>query len=75
MITKILRNASLFLIFIIPFIPLYVANSMFFPFITGKAFAFRILVEIIFALWLALMLYDKKYAPKFSWLSCAIPIL
>ncbi len=72
MITKMLRNISLALIFIIPFIPLYVANSMFFPFITGKAFAFRIIVEIIFALWIALMLYDKRYAPKFSWLSLAV---
>lgn len=43
----------------IPFIPLYVANSLFFPFITGKAFAFRIIVEIIFALWLVLVLREK----------------
>jgi hypothetical protein len=44
---------------IIPFIPLYVANPFFFPFITGKAFAFRIIVEIIFAVWLTLLLREK----------------
>ncbi len=74
MTTKILRNVSLALIFLIPFIPLYVNNSLFFPFITGKAFVFRIIVEIAFALWLLLLLRDKKYAPKFSWLSLAITI-
>lgn len=50
-------------IFIIPFIPLYVANGMFFPFITGKNFAFRIIVEVILALWAILILRDKEYAP------------
>lgn len=43
----------------IAFIPLYVANPLFFPFITGKAFAFRIIVEIVFALWLILLLREK----------------
>ena len=74
MITKILRNTSLGLIFLIPFIPLYVSNSLFFPFITGKAFAFRIIIEIAFALWLLLILRDKKYAPKFSWLSLGVTV-
>ncbi len=72
MTTKILKNASLAIIFIVPFIPLYVANNLFFPFITGKAFVFRIIVEIAFALWLLLLLRDKNYAPKFSWLFLAI---
>ena len=35
-----------------PFVPLIVANSLFFPYITGKAFAFRILIEVLFALYL-----------------------
>ncbi len=37
-------------LFTIPFLTLYVANDYFFPFITGKNFAFRILVETV--LWL-----------------------
>ena len=65
---KFLRYSAVGLILLATFIPLYVENRLFFPFITGKAFAFRILVEIIFALWLMLILRDKRYAPKFSWL-------
>jgi hypothetical protein len=33
-------------LFFIPFIAFIVPQAMFFPFITGKGFAFRILVEI-----------------------------
>ena len=48
--------------------PLLVADSMFFPYITGKNFAFRILVEIGLLSWLLLALYDKTYRPRFSWI-------
>lgn len=54
-------------LFVIPFIVLIIANSMFFPFITGKNFAFRIITEIVFASWVVLQLYDASYRPKFSW--------
>lgn len=54
-------------LFLIPFIPLYVANGMFFPFITGKGFAFRILVEIAVVAWGVLVLFDKTYRPRSSW--------
>ncbi len=73
-INTVARYVALALIFATPFISLYVDNRLFFPFITGKAFAFRILVELIFALWLVLMLFDKKYAPRFSKLSITISI-
>jgi len=55
-------------------IPFYVAGSMFFPYITGKNFAFRIIVEIIFALWVYLAFIDAKYRPKFSWISVSVAI-
>lgn len=55
-------------IFLVPFIPLIVLSSLFFPFITGKNFAFRILVELLFGGWLILILYNKSYRPRFSWL-------
>ncbi len=48
--------------------PLIVAPALFFPFITGKAFFFRIVVEILFGLWLVLIILDKNYRPKSSWL-------
>ncbi len=55
-------------IFFVPCIVLIISNSLFFPFITGKNFAFRIVVEIIFAAWIILALYDIQYRPKFSWI-------
>ena len=43
-------------IFLIPAVVLIISNSLFFPFITGKNFTFRIIVEIIFAAWIILAL-------------------
>lgn len=54
-------------VFAVPFIPLIISNSLFFPFITGKNFTFRIIVEVIFASWIILALYDSAYRPKWSW--------
>lgn len=47
---------------------------MYFPYITGRNFAFRILVELALALWLGLMTVDKSYRPKLTWISGAIII-
>jgi O-antigen ligase/thioredoxin-like negative regulator of GroEL len=55
-------------VFLIPFIPFIIAPSLLFPFITGKAFAFRIIVEVIFVAWLILALKDANYRPKPSWI-------
>ncbi len=52
----------------IPVIPFIISGSILFPFITGKNFLFRVLVEIVFALWLILIVRDSEYRPKFSWL-------
>lgn len=65
---QFLRLVVLAGIFIIPMLTLYVANSHFFPYITGKNFSFRIIVEIIFAAWLVLALLEPKYRPQWSWL-------
>ncbi|MEI6494759.1 MAG: O-antigen ligase family protein [bacterium] len=64
---KILRGLILVGLFLVPFIPLIVTSSMFFPYITGKNFAFRIIVEIVFALWLVLIWKDASCRPKKSW--------
>ncbi|MBI2476240.1 MAG: O-antigen ligase family protein [Candidatus Taylorbacteria bacterium] len=63
---KILRVSILIGIFLLPFIPLFVSNHLFFPFITGKNFAFRIIVELITGLWLILALRDRTALPKSS---------
>ncbi|MDE1874944.1 MAG: hypothetical protein KGH68_02670, partial [Patescibacteria group bacterium] len=63
---KILKGITItgiFSVFIIPFI---VPNYLFFPFITGKGFFFRVIVEIIFAVWLLLAMRDPAYRPKKS---------
>src|SRR3989338_8773184 len=53
-------------LFLILFLPLYVSDSMFFPFITGKNFAFRIIVELITGAWVILALRVPAYRPKKS---------
>jgi O-antigen ligase/tetratricopeptide (TPR) repeat protein len=55
-------------IFAVPFVVLIVSSSMFFPYITGKNFAFRILVEVALAAWVLLAFYDAQYRPRFSWI-------
>jgi O-antigen ligase len=53
-------------VFLIPFLPLYISTSMLFPYITGKNFAFRILVEIAAVFWIGLITINKKYRPDNS---------
>ena len=62
-------------LFIVPFLALYVANDYFFPFITGKNFAFRIIVELVFVSWILLALSEVRYRPKFSWVLSSFSIL
>lgn len=65
-IDQVLRYVVLTGIFALPFVPLIVANSFFFPFITGKHFFFRIVVEIVFAAWLILALRNPQFRPRFD---------
>jgi len=53
-------------LFLIPFVPFLVFSPLFFPFITSKAFTFRIIIEIIFGAWLILAALDPVYRPKKS---------
>ncbi len=62
-------------LFIVPFLTLYVENDYFFPFITGKNFWFRIIVDVTVAAWVLLALYDAKYRPKFSWITASFAAL
>ena len=59
-------------LFIVPFIPLYISRVLFFPYITGKAFLFRTIVEIIFAAWVFLAAFWPEYRPKRSALTVAM---
>ena len=69
---QIARWVALGALFLIPFAVLVVANSYFFPFITGKAFYLRILIEFAVAGWAVLAFLDKEYRPRFSWISVAV---
>lgn len=71
-IEHLLKYLLLAGIFLIPFIPFIVSTELFFPFITGKNFAFRILVEILFGLWVFLALKDSTYRPTFSWIAVGV---
>ena len=73
-----LKNIVLGALFLVPFLAFYVADGssfdwlnwgtsgLFFPFITGKNFVFRVLIEIALAAWVVLALLDSKYRPKKS---------
>lgn len=71
---KIIKNIVWVCLAIVPFIALHVADGsffdvvsigssggLFFPFISGKNIIFRVLVEIAFAGWAILALYDSSY--------------
>lgn len=49
---------------VVPFVPLLIASNMFFPYITGKAFLFRAIVEIAFLAWAWLALFHPQYRPR-----------
>jgi O-antigen ligase len=75
MLKDILRWGVLGGVFALPvIIPFIVSASMFFPFITGKNFTFRIIVELIFAGWILLALLDSRYRPRFSWVLAALTL-
>ncbi len=61
--------AGLALVFFVPFIvadnSVFVPN-MFFPFITGKNFVFRILIELLLGLYVLLAVREPTYRPRTS---------
>jgi len=69
---SIARLVALGALFLLPFTPLMVANPFFFPFITGKAFYLRALIEIAVGAWVVLALLDKEYRPRFSWIGASV---
>lgn len=66
---KFLKGFILTGVFGLLITPLIVTNSLFFPFITGKAFFFRIIVELILGAWIILSVISPKYRHRFTWIS------
>lgn len=71
---KTLRCIVLAGIFVLPFVVFIITTSLFFPFIAGKNFFFRIVVEIIAGSWLALALVYPRYRPRREWLLAAFAV-
>lgn len=61
-------------LWLIPLLPLYVASGMLFPYITGKNFVFRMIVEIVFAAWVGLAILKSEYRPRLTPLFKSITI-
>lgn len=59
-------------LYVVLLIPLYVSGGMFFPFITGKNFAFRIIVEILALVWFWLWVSDKSIRIKRTWIAYGV---
>lgn len=62
-------------LFAVPFLALYVDGDYFFPYITGKNFWFRIIVDVTVVAWVILALLDAKYRPKISGITISFGIL
>lgn len=69
---NILKRLIFIGIFLTPFIAFIHTGSLAFPFITGKAFVFRILIELLAGIWIILIIIEKRYRPRFNWLLGAI---
>jgi len=74
-LNQLLKYIILGALFLVPFVPLVVTGSFFFPFVVGKAVLFRILVEIAVGAWAILAIREEKYRPKFSWIFVGVSFL
>ncbi len=63
---NIIKNTIKVILFGIPLVSMAVLSDMYFPFITGKNFLFRVAVEICFCLYIALAISDSSYRPKWN---------
>lgn len=59
-------------IWLLLFTPLVVAPSWFFPYITGKNFFFRIVTELTFGFWLALIVVSSQFRPRRGFIIAAL---
>lgn len=79
-----LRYLSIGFLFLVPFVGLVVSDTGYFPFITGKNIAFRLIIDLAALSYGALLLYEMlsttkggnhvKYLPKRSWVLAAFGV-
>lgn len=54
-------------ILLVLFTPLIVSSGLLFPYVVGKAIFARSMIEVIFALWLILLIFYPEHRPSKSW--------
>lgn len=59
-------------LYIVPFLTLYISSSMLFPFITGRNFGFRIIIELVSIAWVGLLVLSPEHRPRLTWLERAV---
>lgn len=70
--SRYLQYSIIGLVFLLLFTPLVFTSNMFFPYITGKAFYFRTIIEIMTALYVVLVCYNRSFMPKKSPIAYAL---
>jgi O-antigen ligase/tetratricopeptide (TPR) repeat protein len=67
---KFLRNFIIIGIFsVVLLVPFINSGSLFFPYVVGKAVFLRVVATLIFGAWLILVSLNKRYLPKFNWVT------
>ncbi|MDP3989570.1 MAG: O-antigen ligase family protein [bacterium] len=63
---RAMRYTIVYGLYILPLLALFVSNNLFFPYISGKNFAFRIIVLLLSGVWFMLMFKDRSVRPKMN---------
>lgn len=74
-ILRVARRVTLVALFSVPFLPLVVTPSLLYPYVTGKAFLFRALTEVMLGAWVVLLVGDRRFRPRGSLLLAALLVL
>ena len=61
-------------VLLVLFVPLIVRTEVLFPFVVPKAIYARSIIEITLALWVALIVVDRRYRPSRSWVLVAFGV-
>ena len=71
---KIFKRILQGLFFLALISPLIVDRKLFFPYVTGSALYFRLIVETLFVFWLIFIFLYPKYRPKFNLLISSVAV-
>jgi len=74
-VAAIARWVTLGALFLVPFLALYVDKALYFPFVTGRGFAFRLIVEVAVAGWMVMAAAERRYRPRVSAVAVIFAVL